>query len=225
MYCYWQFPNCFGLEIPSTHRDEVHKMSETPKLRKSPRFRIPRWKKQHMWNAATRWDAPVYTLAIAIGVPLMSYFVTDTYYKLLAAMLLFAITHAYWALETHEMVTPVLRHNVVREENANAQIDSMQVLKRYGAQGAAVIWILFLVWYDAVYWPYADWKTNAWFVFDSIFVTERPVSYGWVECLIIAHTYLVSKYVVRFFNLLLFILLKAFPRAERIEEEGTGGGG
>jgi len=183
-------------------------------------FHLPRWESEHMWRRGAKLDSPIYFFLVAFGVPLMSYFITDVNYKAVIAMTWFAITHAYWVLEIQEMIVPVLRSNIVREENAAAQIASMQFLKNWGAQGAIVIWAFFLIGYVMFYWPHADWQSNVRFAFESLFAT-RPVSYGLIEWLIIAHTFLVSRYLAHFFNLLFGILLKAFPRAERIEKPGT----
>ena len=182
------------------------------------RYKIPHWQKSGMFHTAARWDSPVYALLVGLGVPIEAYLTTNVYAKLGIFMAFFALACFYLIIELAEMIKPVLRDSVVREMNAKAQIDSTQLLKYWGAQGAVVVWALVVIGYIASQWPDTGWWGNLVFIFWAI-VWYTPVWYGPFEVIAIVHTYLMAKYSTDFLNLVLYVLLKAFPRAERIEEE------
>ena len=184
----------------------------------SHRFKMPNLRQRRAFLVVTKWDSPIYMLLVTFGLPLEAYLVTDWDLKYMIFMYFFAFVAAYVIIEIAEMVVPVMRDSVVNERNANIQIDSTQFLKNWGAQGAAVIWALALVGYIGSNWPGTGWWDNTVFVIWAP-LWNTPVWYGPLEWLVVFHTYYMAKYSTKFLNFLLFVLLKAFPRAERIEEE------
>jgi|SRR3989338_4000579 len=184
----------------------------------SHRFKMPNLKERRAFLVVTKWDSAVYLLLVTFGLPFEAHFVTDWNLKYLIFMCFFAFTAAYVIIEIAEMIVPVLRDKVVNEKNAHVQIDSTQLLKNWGAQGAAVIWALALVGYIGFKWPGTGWWDNTVFLIRAP-IWDTPVWYGPLEIFVIIHTYFMAKYSTRFLNDLLFVLLKAFPRAERIEDE------
>ena len=179
---------------------------------------MPNLRQRRAFLVVTKWDSPIYMLLVTFGLPLEAYLVTDWDLKYMIFMYFFAFVAAYVIIEIAEMVVPVMRDSVVNERNANIQIDSTQFLKNWGAQGAAVIWALALVGYIGSNWPGTGWWDNTVFVIWAP-LWNTPVWYGPLEWLVVFHTYYMAKYSTKFLNFLLFVLLKAFPRAERIEEE------
>ncbi len=186
----------------------------------SHRFKTPNLRQRRAFFIVTKWDSPIYMLLVTFGLPLEAYFVTDLRSKLMIFTAFFAFVATYVIIEIAEMVVPVMRDSVVNERNANVQIDSTQFLKNWGAQGAAVIWALVLVGYIGFKWPGTGLLDNTMFVIWAP-IWNTPVWYGPLEIFAVVHTYFVAKYSTKFLNFLLFVLLKAFPRAERIEEEAS----
>lgn len=167
-----------------------------------------------------RWDVLAYTLLVALGVPLMNYLVSGLVLKLGIAAIFFALAHAYWAIEMQQLIGPVIKNKVVDEERANEQVTSTQLLRNWAAQGALVIWIIveaiYITWYLAQHQGSSDAAT---FIVWSLFGPGSPAAMGPVEWFIIVHTFLVGRATFYFFNILLLVLSKAFPRGERIEDE------
>jgi len=184
------------------------------------RFKMPHLKERRAFMVVTKWDSPIYMMLVTFGLPLEAYFVTDWNLKYMIFMYFFAFVATYVIVEIAEMVVPVMRDSVVNERNANIQIDSTQFLKNWGAQGAVVIWALVLVGYVGSNWPGTGWWDNTMFVIWAP-LWNTPVWYGPLEAFVVVHTYYTAKYSTKFLNFLLFVLLKAFPRAERIEENAT----
>lgn len=209
--------------LPDDPRPE--RMTGQPRTRwwKRLHFRRPEWNRPNMLRRSAEWDSTVYTLTVALGVPLMNFSVYDPLLRARIAMIFFAVATIWWILELWEMIGPVIKRGIVDEVNATAQVDSIQYFRNWAAQGALVIWgfseVGYIVWHLARDFDQMTLADAGWLIVRALF--DSPVAMAPIAWLMIVHTYIVGRTSVYFFPIILFVLSKAFPRGERIEEESV----
>lgn len=149
--------------------------------------------KPHTWGRLFQiYDAQMYGLAVALGVPLMGWLITDVYWqgglkfsstgyavKVTIAAIWFAVTHAYWPIEVGEITDQVEANGLINVRESDNQRRTMYSLY-FGVLFALGVWIVCLLWhvFSLLNLPEARWV--------------GPV-YGPVEIGILLHTWRVGR--------------------------------
>lgn len=192
---------------------------------------------------ARRYDAQIWMLIVAIGLPLMGWLVRDftlpsttiviTSYetKITIAALWFAFTHYYWPLELDEIRAQIKEYGLLDVEESDYQRSTMQSLY-YGIVGAVVVWVVVLAIHITVFfvpvffmsqWPGEGWLDGLWamteFVLWSWYTT--PVFYGLVEVAILYHTFKVGRGSIASIWPLISIIQQALASQMRRETKAT----
>ena len=161
-----------------------------------------------------RWNAPIYMGVIAIGVPLMSMFVSSMNTKWVIIAVWFGLASPlYLFLEGREIRGQMVGRGAIDSTQATSQIRTGQ-LPYWGVIAAFIVWLGGMVAYVVGNWPQVDsWET-------ILFLARAPwntsITYG-VEWLILIHTIYMARISTVTMDGILGEFLKATPRAERSE--------
>ena len=164
-----------------------------------------------------KYDAHLYFIVVALGVPLMGWLLVDFFVKLVIACVWFAVVPAlYFWLEGMEINTQIRKYGLLDQEESDRQRKTMYFLY-FGAVVAFVVWVVAIAVYIAARWPHSDWWTNAQHMFRAAFNT--PVHYGVVEWGILAHTVLIAYLTIDVYFPLISNFLQATAGQKRVEKE------
>lgn len=155
----------------------------------------PEGRPRFIW--AERWDAPVYALIIALGVPLLGVSGLTIGVKWIIAASWFFVFPVYMLFEGRELTGQMEGRGSIDAPQARAQIRTGQ-LPYFGAFFAVVVWVIALAYYRN--------ETSG-----------SPIKYGVVEWVILIHTWFAIFLSNRIFYGLIMELLKSAPRGERVE--------
>ena len=151
-----------------------------------------------------RYDAQLYGLVVAIGVPLVGLLVQDFTVpftsiivssfevKVTLAAAWFAMTHAYWTWELDEIRVQIKKYGLLDVEESDCQRRTMMSLY-YGVIAAGIIWVVVFAIHITTY-IFRDWTGNLGDLFLFLVWSwyTTPVFYGIVELAILYHTYRVG---------------------------------
>jgi hypothetical protein len=144
------------------------------------------------------WDALFYMLATAIVVPLMGTQGVHMEYgvKLIIAMVWFALTPLYWYIEVSEITAQIALHGLLNTDRTEHQRKTM-MLPYWGVTFAIVLWIVA--------------KASGGFYIE--------INYGWIEWLILFHTFLNALLSINVLYPLVSNYLQATSAQRRFETD------
>jgi hypothetical protein len=171
-------------------------------------------------NFGRTYDAHVYALLVAAGVPLMAALVHGTQAKLLIACIWFAVVPVlYLWLEGMEINAQIAKYGLLRQQDSDYQREAMYY-PYYGVAFAFVMWLLV----DAIVTTIAlseSWHSHTFVSMVGVILGSplvTPLRYGIIEWLILVHTLMVGKFAILVYYPLMTNFLQATAGQKRFEE-------
>jgi hypothetical protein len=167
-----------------------------------------------------KYDAHVYMIVVAIGLPCMALIVRNHQVKVLIACIWYAWAPLlYFYFEGMEMNAQILQYGLLRQQDSDYQRKTM-FYPYFGALFAFVAWLLV----DAMFvaadlastWQSQSFGSIMATIFASPWVT--PLRYGFVEWAILIHTIIVAALAISVYYPLMSNFLQATAGQKRFEE-------
>ena len=163
---------------------------------------------------ARKYDAHFYAIVVALGIPLMSWVITDFYTKLVIACIWFALAPLlYFWLEGMEINSQIKRFGLLDQEESDRQRRTMYYLY-FGVVFALVVWLIGVAVHIA-----ANWSPSEGLALVLRSPLDTPNHYGPIEWAILIHTFVVAYLSIDVYYPLISNFLQATAGQRRFETE------